>query len=129
MSNMWARKQILKITIFTLLLMALSLTAIFVSAQDAATEATAEPGSDSMSPIVLQINYTFYSTPAEHVALCNQVAEAIAATPGLIWKTWLMNEADHEAGGIYLFESREAAEAYLNGPIVAAFGSNPVISD
>jgi Putative mono-oxygenase ydhR len=129
MSNVWARKQLFKVAIFTLLLMAFSLTAIFVAAQDAATEATPETRSDSMSPIVLQINYHFSSTPAEHIALCNQVAAAIAATPGLIWKTWLMNEADHEAGGIYLFESREEAEAYLSGPIITALGSNPTISD
>jgi hypothetical protein len=84
---------------------------------------------DTMTPIVLQINYQFDSTPAEHLELWSQVAEAIAATPGLISKTWLMNEADHEAGGIYLFESREAADEYLNGEIITAFAALPVISN
>jgi len=81
-----------------------------------------------MAKTILQINYHFNVTPAEHIDLCNHVAEPIAATPGLVWKTWLMNEADHEAGGIYLFESREAAGAYLSGPIITALGAHPSIS-
>jgi hypothetical protein len=32
----------------------------------------------------------------------------------LRWKVWLMNEAQQEAGGIYLFDNKAAAEAYLN---------------
>ncbi len=39
-----------------------------------------------------------------------------------------MNDAEKTAGGIYLFEDEASAEAYLNGPIVAAMKSNPVIS-
>src|SRR5450432_1233299 len=80
-----------------------------------------------MSKIVLQINYKFTTTPAEHVAMVTPAAGVIAAVAGLIWKTWLMNEAEHEAGGIYLFESREAAQAFLNGPIISNFAAQPTI--
>ena len=41
-------------------------------------------------------------------------AESIAREPGLIWKIWTENEAMKEAGGIYLFESRAAAKAYMD---------------
>jgi hypothetical protein len=44
-------------------------------------------------------------------------AQPIADTPGLRWKVWLMNEAKREAGGIYLFESEGAAQAYLGGGV------------
>lgn len=47
-------------------------------------------------------------------------AQPIADTPGLRWKVWLMNEAERDAGGVYLFESESAVQAYLGGPIVAA---------
>ena len=57
------------------------------------------------------------------------VAQPIVDTPGLRWKVWLMNEAQREAGGIYLFESEGAAQAYLNGPIVAGLKASPDISN
>jgi hypothetical protein len=38
---------------------------------------------------------------------------------GLLWKIWLMNEAEKSAGGIYLFKDEASAQAYVNGPIVA----------
>ena len=56
-------------------------------------------------------------------------AQPIAETPGLIWKVWVMNEAAREAGGIYLFESEQAAHSYLNGPIVASLKASPDYSN
>ncbi len=41
------------------------------------------------------------------------LAESIALEPGLIRKYWTENAADQVAGGVYMFESREQAEAYL----------------
>jgi hypothetical protein len=40
-----------------------------------------------------------------------------------------MNEQEKEAGGIYLFESEEAAHAYVSGPIVAALKASPAVSN
>jgi hypothetical protein len=56
-------------------------------------------------------------------------AQPIANSPGLRWKIWLMNEADNEAGGIYLFEDEAAVKAFLGGPIVSALKANPMVSD
>lgn len=78
---------------------------------------------------LLQINLNFSVSRSELEAAWLQAAEPIAAQPGLTWKIWLINEADHEAGGIYLFESEAAAQAYLDGPICAALKSSPVISN
>lgn len=58
-----------------------------------------------------------------------EIAPLIADVPGLRWKVWLMNEAERQAGGHYLFESETAAHSYLNGPIVASLKANPSISD
>ena len=81
-----------------------------------------------MTRTILQINYQFTSSRADHTALVTPMAESIAATPGLIWKIWLMNEVDREAGGIYLFESREAAQAFVSSPAVKSFAGQPSIT-
>jgi len=78
---------------------------------------------------ILQVNLKFSIPRADLAAAWLGAAQPIAETPGLDWKVWLMNEAEHEAGGIYLFESRAAVEAYLAGPIVAALKSSPAVSD
>ena len=82
-----------------------------------------------MSPKILQLNLKFGIPRADLEAAWLGVAQPIADVPGLRWKVWLMNEADHEAGGIYLFESEAATQAYLAGPIVAALKSSPAVSD
>jgi hypothetical protein len=40
------------------------------------------------------------------------LAEDIAGQHGLLWKIWTEEPAAGRAGGVYLFESRAAAEAY-----------------
>jgi len=82
-----------------------------------------------MSEKILQLNLNFSISRAELEAAWIEVAQPIADIPGLRWKVWLMNEAEHEAGGIYLFESEAAAQSYLAGPIVAALKSSPVVSN
>jgi len=82
-----------------------------------------------MSRKILQINYKFNVSRAEHDQVVSAVASEIAAVPGLHWKVWLMNEADSEAGGIYLFEDEASTNAYLEGPIVAQLVKLPALSD
>ena len=82
-----------------------------------------------MSKTILQINYTFTLSRADHTALVTPLAEPIAAVEGLAWKVWLMNEANLEAGGIYLFESRETTEAFMNSQAIADFVAQPTITN
>lgn len=42
------------------------------------------------------------------------LAQSISQEPGLIWKLWTENAAQHEAGGIYLFDTQENAKNYAN---------------
>ena len=49
--------------------------------------------------------------PAQEAAL-RALAEDIAAEPDLLWKIWTEETTERRAGGIYLFRSRAAAEAY-----------------
>ena len=81
--------------------------------------------------VIVQINYTRPDMPkAEWEArYTDDRARQFLAVPGLQWKIWLDGEAERRAGGIYLFDSRASAEAYVNGPIVARMKANPDITD
>jgi hypothetical protein len=50
--------------------------------------------------------------PAQHAELCEQLAPAVAAVPGLLAKTWLTNRETGRFGGFYVFASRPAFERY-----------------
>ncbi|HTQ67531.1 MAG TPA: YdhR family protein [Solirubrobacteraceae bacterium] len=56
-------------------------------------------------------------------------AEKIAGLPGLLWKLWGYDDADHVAESIYLFDTDEHARAWGDGPMKSALGSHPGISD
>jgi hypothetical protein len=56
-------------------------------------------------------------------------AEKIAGLPGLIWKVWAYDDAEHVAESIYLFATEAAARAWGDGPMTTALGSHPGISD
>ena len=82
-----------------------------------------------MSGKILQINFRFKVSAAEYVDEVRPLAAQIAEVPGLLWKVWLMNEAESEAGGIYWFADPVSLQAYLDGPIVAAVASHPALAD
>ena len=82
-----------------------------------------------MSQKILQINFQISVSAKDYEQACLPAAQPIAATPGLRWKVWLMNEANHEAGGIYLFDDEASLQAFLAGPIVSAVKSDPTLSN
>ena len=103
--------------VFVLIVMSLSWT----MAQDTDTNDT------GLS--VLQINFTFDMTAEEYEATVAPLAEAIADVEGLLWKVWVINDEDNEAGGIYLFDETTSIDAYLTSEIVAMLASHPQITD
>jgi hypothetical protein len=78
---------------------------------------------------ILQVNFKLNVSVAEYHETCNDFAPAFADVPGLLWKVWLLNEAEGEAGGIYLFSSDESLQSYLASPIVAHLKSNPAFRE
>lgn len=44
----------------------------------------------------------------------SELAKSINEEPGMIWKIWTEDAANKEAGGVYLFETKESAQAYLD---------------
>jgi hypothetical protein len=81
----------------------------------------------STSYTVLHLRFKLRVRPDILLARSREAATVIASLEGLIWKIWLFDEEQSEIGGIYMFASREAAEAYLNHPVVQALRSNPAV--
>jgi putative monooxygenase ydhR len=82
-----------------------------------------------MSQKILQINFNF-SVPAAALAQAfAPLAQPIADTPGLRWKVWLMNGAERQGGGIYLFDDEPSVQAYLAGPIIGGLKTHTAVSD
>jgi hypothetical protein len=48
----------------------------------------------------------------EQAAAIRALAGDIAAEPDLLWKIWTESTEEQRAGGVYLFRSRAAAQAY-----------------
>lgn len=82
-----------------------------------------------MLPKILQLNFRFDVPRADYEQAVSPLANDFAEVPGLLWKIWLMNEAESEAGGIYLFEDEPSLTAYLEGPLATAVKSHPALSD
>ncbi|MDR5651020.1 monooxygenase [Ruixingdingia sedimenti] len=66
-----------------------------------------------MSRTLLQFDFPYSGPwgPAMAEAMAG-LAQDIATEPGLVWKIWTESEAEGRAGGLYLFETADQAEAY-----------------
>jgi hypothetical protein len=82
-----------------------------------------------MSAKILQVNFKLNASTPEYQSLCQSVAQAFAAVPGLSWKIWILNDREKEAGGIYLFEGEQALNDFLSGPLAAQVRSLPELHD
>ena len=78
---------------------------------------------------ILQINFKLNAPAAEYEKMCQSLAQPVADVSGLRWKVWLLNEREKEAGGIYLFDTEEALNDYVAGPIVTQVKSHPALQD
>jgi hypothetical protein len=81
-----------------------------------------------MSGKILQINYKLSGPRALYEKENLPYAQPIADLPGLHWKVWIINEAQNEAGGIYLFDDDAAAQSFVDGPIIAEMKGDPTLS-
>ncbi|MBR9851963.1 MAG: YdhR family protein [Rhodobacteraceae bacterium] len=81
--------------------------------------------------VILQINYRRPDIPAAEwdARYTDEIAGPFIEMPGLKWKIWIDEPEAQLSGGIYLFETRADAEAYLAGPIVTRMKENPALSE
>lgn len=63
---------------------------------------------------LLQVDFDYAGPFGEEMAgMLAGLAESINSEPGVIWKIWTESEQDQLGGGIYLFEDKTSANAYL----------------
>ncbi|MBU8539074.1 YdhR family protein [Falsiroseomonas tokyonensis] len=65
-----------------------------------------------MAATVLIFDFPNSAFGPERTEALKPLAEDIAGQHGLLWKIWTEEPAAGRAGGVYLFETRAAAEAY-----------------
>ena len=82
-----------------------------------------------MKPKLLITQFKLDLTRSDYESLCNQIAETIAAVPGLRWKIWTHDEAVGEAGGVCLFDTETALHGFLESPVIAAVKRNPAFRE
>src|SRR4051812_20810532 len=58
-------------------------------------------------------------------ALCDELAPTFATIPGMVSKLWLADTASGTYGGVYIWESRDAYEAYIRSDLFHAVRNNP----
>ena len=56
--------------------------------------------------------------------MCDEVAPAFAAVPGLVSKVWLADRENGVYGGVYTFENGAAVDAYLASDLLAQVAAN-----
>lgn len=82
-----------------------------------------------MSGMLLQLNFKFNVPSADYEGAVSPLADQFAALPGLRWKIWIINEAESEAGGIYLFDDEASLKACLDSDLAAGVINHPALSD
>ncbi len=82
-----------------------------------------------MMAYVLQVDFKMNGPFGDEMAEAfSDLAKNINEEEGFIWKIWTENSETNEAGGIYLFETKETAEKYIemHSKRLADFGINNV---
>jgi len=63
---------------------------------------------------LLQVDFKMEGPYGEQMSKgFEELAQSINNEPGMIWKIWTEDAGAKEAGGIYLFETKKTAQAYL----------------
>jgi len=79
---------------------------------------------------ILVINFSLDGmTESEYGTLCDDVAPAFAAVPGLVSKVWLADRANGVYGGVYTFEDGAAVDVFLASDLLAHAAATPGLVD
>jgi hypothetical protein len=82
-----------------------------------------------MAGRILQINFKIGVERGQYEELASSLAQAFAEVPGLLWKIWIVNEGNHEAGGVYHFESETALGDFLSSQLASDVQAHPAVSE
>lgn len=83
------------------------------------------PGREATDLAIVVVAYRLRVPVATFRAGARAMAERIAATPGLVWKIWGLDDATGEGAGLYLFRGPASAAAFAGGPVLGALRDGP----
>ena len=78
--------------------------------------------------VVVEFSYEISRAELEEMAL-DFAENANPIVDGLVWKLFLDQPKPGRSAGVYLFADTDAAQAYVDGPIVSGLRSTPGLSD
>ena len=79
---------------------------------------------------VLIVNFKLKGIDEQQYAqMCDQVAPAFAAVPGLVSKVWLKNSETGTYGGVYFWQDRAAFERYCASDLFKSVAANPNLTE
>jgi hypothetical protein len=79
-----------------------------------------------MNMHVLIVNFKLKGIDdAQYARLCDEVAPAFAAVPGLASKLWIRNADTGTYGGVYIFESLDAYRRYEASDLFRTVAAHP----
>ena len=82
-----------------------------------------------MSKKIFTTKFTYNIASEELKKIMPAVAAKFSQIPGCIWKIWIINEENNEAGGVYLFESLSELDQYINSALFSSVAKNPAFSN
>ena len=65
----------------------------------------------------------------QYAKVCDALAPAFGAVPGLLAKVWLANRETGMFGGVYTFQDRAAMDRYRQSDLFKAVVSHPNLAD
>jgi hypothetical protein len=74
--------------------------------------------------VILQVNVNYDSPEVAANQGTVEQGKELEFLPGLQWKVWLIDKETFSGGGIYLFESKEAAQAWEKDAIRILTGTD-----
>jgi len=65
----------------------------------------------------------------QYESLCQEIAPAFAAVPGLASKTWLADSASGTYGGVYVWNDRAAFERFRGSDLFKTVATHPNLTN
>lgn len=78
-----------------------------------------------MTQTLFTVDYDLTIPGAAFVDRAPEAAARIADAPGLVWKIWSLDRETGQGASTYLFRDRHSAEAFSEGPMIAALRDGP----
>jgi hypothetical protein len=83
----------------------------------------------NMKQSLLTVSYRLTGDNSAFRKKMEGAATTIAATDGLLWKIWGLDLNQGRGLSVYLFEDEAAADAFAEGPMIAALRCHPSVSN